>query len=163
MQKTRTESRDTHKSDSISNSKNLNISILIDLSDRIDPEKYPNPSMQYYQRDLEYIKAIKTGFINHIKGKKVMQLNDQMQIFFNPEPSDFKINDFAKQLKVSFDKSTSKENIKLVDENIHRFRKKSINRLLMTNNMSVRTFGDFSKIRSMTIVSKINTETFCSF
>ncbi len=107
---------DTHKSDSISNSKNLNISILIDLSDRIDPEKYPNPSMQYYQRDLEYIKAIKTGFINHIKGKKVMQLNDQMQIFFNPEPSDFKINDFAKQLKVSFDKNTSKENIKLVDE-----------------------------------------------
>lgn len=106
----------TENSDSISNSKNLNISILIDLSDRIDPEKYPNPSMQYYQRDLEYIKAIKTGFIEHVKSKKVMQLNDQMQIFFNPEPSDSKINDFAKQLQVSFDKSTSRENINLVDE-----------------------------------------------
>ena len=102
--------------DSISNNKNLNISILIDLSDRIDPEKYPNPSMEYYQRDLEYIKAIKTGFIEHVKSKKVIQLNDQMQIFFNPEPSSPEINDFAKQLKVSFDKNTSKENIKLVDE-----------------------------------------------
>jgi len=102
--------------DSITNNKNLNISILIDLSDRIDPEKYPNPSMEFYQRDLEYIKAIKTGFIDHVKSKKVIQLNDQMQIFFNPEPSDPEINDFAKQLKVSFDKNTSKENIKHVDE-----------------------------------------------
>ncbi|MPS74218.1 MAG: hypothetical protein E2590_13880 [Chryseobacterium sp.] len=102
--------------DSISNDKNLNISILIDLSDRIDPEKYPNPSMEYYQRDLEYIKAIKTAFIDHIKNKKVIQLDDQMQIFFNPEPSGSEINDFAKQLKVSFDKNTSKENIKIVDE-----------------------------------------------
>ena len=102
--------------DSISNNKNLNISILIDLSDRIDPKKYPNPSMEFYQRDLEYIKAIKTGFIDHVKSKKVIQLDDQMQIFFNPEPLDAQINDLAKQLKVSFDKNTSKENIKLVDE-----------------------------------------------
>jgi hypothetical protein len=102
--------------DSISDSKNLNISILIDLSDRIDQEKYPNQSMEYYQRDLEYIKTIKTGFIDYVKGKKVIQLNDQMQIFFNPEPSDPEINNLAKQLKVSFDKTTSKENIKLVDE-----------------------------------------------
>ncbi|WDF46475.1 hypothetical protein PQ459_16425 [Chryseobacterium sp. KACC 21268] len=102
--------------DSISSSHNLNLSILIDLSDRIDPEKYPNPSMEYYQRDLEYIKAIKAGFIDHVKSKKVIQLNDQMQIFFNPEPSNPEINELAKQLKVSFDKNTSKENIKLVDE-----------------------------------------------
>lgn len=106
----------TGNNDSIANKKNLNISILIDLSDRIDPEKYPNHSMEYYQRDLEYIKAIKTGFIDHIKSKKVIQLDDQMQIFFNPEPSDPEVNDLAKQLKVSFDKNTSKENIKVVDE-----------------------------------------------
>lgn len=107
---------DRKTNDSIANSKNLNISILIDLSDRIDPEKYPNPSMEYYQRDLEYIKTIKSGFIDHVKGKKVIQLNDQMQIFFNPEPSDPEINELAKQLKVSFDKNTSKENIRLVEE-----------------------------------------------
>lgn len=102
----------------ISNSsKNLNVSILIDLSDRIDPEKYPNPTMEYFQRDAEYIKSIEKGFLDHIKSKKVIQLNDQMQVFFNPEPSDPKMNELTKELKVSFDKNTTKENISLVEKN----------------------------------------------
>ncbi|MDQ1804421.1 hypothetical protein RAH57_10500 [Chryseobacterium sp. CKR4-1] len=96
-------------------SKNLNISVLIDLSDRIDPEKNPNPTMEYFQRDVEYIKAIDKGFLDHIKAKKVIQLDDQMQFFFNPEPSDPKMNDLTKQLKVSFDKNTTKDNISLVE------------------------------------------------
>jgi hypothetical protein len=76
--------------------KNLNVSILIDLSDRIDPEKNANPTMEYFQRDTEYIKAIDKGFLDHIKSKKVIQLDDQMQVFFNPEPSDPQMNDFTK-------------------------------------------------------------------
>lgn len=99
----------------IANSTNLNISFLLDLSDRIDPKKYPSPTMQYYQRDIEYIKSIKKGFINHIKQKKIIQLNDQMQVFFDPEPQYPLINKLSQQLKVSFDKNTSKENIKNVD------------------------------------------------
>ncbi len=88
---------------------NINISILIDLSDRIDPSTNPNPTMPYFQRDTEYIKAIEKGFLNHIKSKKIITYDDQMQVFFNPEPSDPKINNFTKELKVSFDKNTSKE------------------------------------------------------
>jgi len=94
--------------------KNLNVSVLIDLSDRIDPQKNPNPTMEYFQRDTEYIKAIEKGFLDHIKSKKVIQLNDQMQVFFNPEPLDPKMNELTKELKVSFDKNTTKENINLV-------------------------------------------------
>jgi hypothetical protein len=96
-------------------SKNLNISVLIDLSDRIDPEKNPNSTMEYFQRDIEYIKAIDKGFLEHVKSKRVIQLNDQMQVFFNPEPADPKTNDLTKQLKVSFDKNTTKENINFVE------------------------------------------------
>lgn len=96
--------------------KNLNVSILIDLSDRIDPEKNPNPTMEYFQRDTEYIKAIEKGFLDHIKSKKVIQLNDKMQVFFNPEPLDSKMNELTKELKVSFDKNTTKENISLVEK-----------------------------------------------
>lgn len=99
-----------------SDSKNINISVLIDLSDRIDPEKNPNPTMEYFQRDIKYIKAIDKGFLDHIKSKKVIQLNDQMQVFFNPEPSDPKMNEFTKELKVSFDKNTTKDNIDLVEK-----------------------------------------------
>ncbi|MCW3160769.1 hypothetical protein [Chryseobacterium oryctis] len=98
-----------------SNTKNLNVSILIDLSDRIDPEKNPNPTMEYFQRDIEYIKAVNKGFLNHIKTKKVIQLDDQMQVFFNPEPSNPKTNELTKELKVSFDKNTTKDNIDLVE------------------------------------------------
>lgn len=88
---------------------NINVSILIDLSDRIDPTINPNPTMPYFQRDTEYIKAIEKGFLNHMKSKKIITYEDQMQVFFNPEPSDPKINEFTKELKVSFDKNTSKE------------------------------------------------------
>ena len=95
---------------------NLNISFLLDLSDRINPKKYPNAAMEYYQRDIEYIKSIKKAFINHIKQKKIIQLNDQMQVFFDPAPQDPLINKLSQQLKVSFDKKTSKENIVNVDK-----------------------------------------------
>lgn len=97
-------------------SNNINISILIDLSDRIDTVANPNPTMEYYQRDTEYIKAIEKGFINHIKSKKIITYDDQMQVFFNPEPSDPKINDFTKELKVSFNKDIQRSYFDSVDK-----------------------------------------------
>ncbi|PQA90068.1 hypothetical protein B0A69_21180 [Chryseobacterium shigense] len=95
---------------------NINVSILIDLSDRIDPNTNPNPTMEYFQRDIEYIKAIEKGFLNHIKTKRIITYNDQMQVFFNPEPSDPKVNDFTKELKVSFDQNTSKAYFNTVEK-----------------------------------------------
>lgn len=97
-------------------SNNINVSILIDLSDRIDPKTNPNPTMEYFQRDVEYIKSIEKGFLDHIKSKKIITYDDQMQVFFNPEPSDSKINQFTKDLKVSFNKNTSKEYFASVDK-----------------------------------------------
>ncbi|KFF09342.1 hypothetical protein [Chryseobacterium luteum] len=101
---------------SIIDSNNINVSILIDLSDRIDPKTNPNASMEYYQRDTEYIKSIEKGFLNHIKTKRIITYNDQMQVFFNPEPSDPKINGFTKELKVSFDQNTNKAYFNTVEK-----------------------------------------------
>lgn len=104
------ENTEGNKTDTVvADPSNINVSILIDLSDRIDPTTNPNPTMPYFQRDIEYIKAIEKGFLNHMKSKKIITYEDQMQVFFNPEPSDPKINEFTKELKVSFDKNTSKE------------------------------------------------------
>ncbi|WP_343660680.1 hypothetical protein [Chryseobacterium sp.] len=97
-------------------SNNINVSILIDLSDRIDPTVHPNPTMEYYQRDMEYIKAIEKGFLNHIKSKRIITYDDQMQVFFNPEPSDPKMNELTKELKVSFNKDTQKSYFNSVDK-----------------------------------------------
>jgi hypothetical protein len=109
--------QDDNKKDSVVvDSNNINVSILIDLSDRIDSTKNPNPTMQYFQRDTEYIKAIEKGVLNHIKSKRIITYDDQMQVFFNPEPLDPKMNQFTKDLKVSFDKNTAKDYFSSVEK-----------------------------------------------
>jgi len=97
-------------------SNNINLSILIDLSDRIDPKTNPNPTMEYFQRDMEYIRAIEMGFLDHIKSKKIITYDDQMQVFFNPEPLDPKMNELTKELKVSFNKNTQRNYFDSVDK-----------------------------------------------
>jgi hypothetical protein len=80
-------------------STNLNISILLDLSDRIDTVKYSNPSMQFYRRDVGYLKSIAEAFVNQIKHKKSRHLDDKIQLYFDPEPLNPKINDLSNKLK----------------------------------------------------------------
>jgi hypothetical protein len=78
---------------------NLNISILLDLSDRIDTIKYNNPSMQFYKRDVGYLKSVAEGFSNNISHKKSRHLDDKIQLYFDPEPLNPEINDLSNQLK----------------------------------------------------------------
>lgn len=78
---------------------NLNISILLDLSDRIDTVKYNNPSMQFYRRDVGYLKSVAEAFANEIKYKKSRHLDDKIQLYFDPEPLNPKINNLSNQLK----------------------------------------------------------------
>ncbi|WP_374465332.1 hypothetical protein [Chryseobacterium sp.] len=115
--KNKDDGTNTGKIDSaVADPNNINVSILIDLSDRIDPNTNPNPTMEYYQRDTEYIKAIEKGFLNHIKSKRIITYDDQMQVFFNPEPSDSKMNVLTKELKVSFNKDTPRNYFDSVDK-----------------------------------------------
>jgi hypothetical protein len=86
---------------------NYNISILIDLSDRISLKKNPNLTMEYYQRDLGYIKSVSEAFTQHLKEKRIRQIDDKMQLFFNPEPLDPKINSISKDLKIAIDKNNA--------------------------------------------------------
>lgn len=85
---------------------------MLDLSDRIDPKK--NPGL--YQRDLQHIKSVEKAFINHVKGKKILLLKDQMQIFFDPIPKMSNIDQLGQQLKVDFNQKTSKKYFVNVDK-----------------------------------------------
>jgi hypothetical protein len=87
-------------------SDNLNISIFLDLSDRINIKKYPSPTMEYFQRDIGYINSIAESFEKHVKSKKVIHIDDRMQIFFDPNPLDNNINSISNSLKVNFDKKS---------------------------------------------------------
>jgi hypothetical protein len=86
---------------------NYNISILLDLSDRISVKKNPNPTMEYYQRDLGYIKSISEAFTQHLMSKRIRQIDDKMQLFFNPEPLDPEINSISKKLRITIDKNNA--------------------------------------------------------
>ena len=85
---------------------NLNISFLLDLSDRINPKKYPNESMEFYQRDVAYIQSVSEAFDVHLRSKKVRQMNDRIQLYFDPEPLNKNINKISNQLKYHITRET---------------------------------------------------------
>jgi hypothetical protein len=87
--------------------KNLNISILLDLSDRIEESKTK-------EKDSAYLSSLSKAFVNHVKSKKVIMLEDKMQLFFNPEPTDTNVNEIAKKMILSFSKESSKKTLNSV-------------------------------------------------
>ena len=89
----------------------LNISILLDLSDRINPNLHPNKTMEFYKRDIGYIKSIAQSFEIHIRNKKTRQINDKIQLFIDPEPEEKELNNKIKELKISFDRNNAKRNL----------------------------------------------------
>lgn len=86
--------------------KNLNLSIFLDLSDRIDPNKYPNQTLEIYQRDLGYIKTLGEVFQEHLNNTRISGMDETMQLFFEPEPNASEINELANKMKLVFNKST---------------------------------------------------------
>jgi len=84
---------------------NLNISFLLDLSDRIDPNKYPNATMEFYLRDVAYIKSVADIFIKHLQNKKVRRMNDKIQLYFDPEPKSQNINALSQSLRYEINRS----------------------------------------------------------
>lgn len=80
---------------------NLNISILLDLSDRIDLPRQQS-------KDSSYILSLAKEFNNHISKKKLGLLYDKIEVFFDPAPVNPKINELADNLKINYVKGVSK-------------------------------------------------------
>jgi hypothetical protein len=87
---------------------NLNISLLLDLSDRIDPEINPNQA----KRDQEAILSVVEYFKNHVKNKSALTLKDKMRVIFHPPPESDNIPELVESLSVNFEeKDINKEKI----------------------------------------------------
>jgi len=84
---------------------NLNISVLLDLSDRIEEPKT-------ISKDVAYLSSLASAFLQHINTKKSVLLEDHIQLFFNPEPTSGEINEIAENLNIHFNKDSSVELIK---------------------------------------------------
>jgi len=80
-----------------STSKQYNINILWDLSDRIDPTINP-ASPQHSERDIEIIKSVTGIFKKDMEKKGAYKAKSKMRIFFTPTPSDPAINTIARNL-----------------------------------------------------------------
>ncbi|MCP9201343.1 hypothetical protein MKO06_15645 [Gramella sp. GC03-9] len=114
---------------------NLNISFLLDLSDRIDPNKYPNDAMAYYKRDAAYIKSVAGAFRNHLNSKKIRQINEKIQVFFEPEPSNPEINEISEKLKFNFSRhNISKDLLETFDHNYRTYPTQIYNLAIEDNN-----------------------------
>ena len=100
---------ESHTVKSSKSESNLNISILLDLSDRINPEKYPNPAMEFYQRDLGYIHSIVESFEWHLRNKRTIKINDHIQLYIDPEPSDSNLNKKINTLNMTFTMDNAKK------------------------------------------------------
>ena len=96
-------------------STNLNISILLDLSDRIDTIKYSNPSMEYYRRDVGYLISVAKTFSDITSNKLTRKLNDKIQLYFDPEPMSSEINDLSNKLKFNITKDKGNGTLEYLD------------------------------------------------
>jgi len=88
--------------------KQLNITILLDLSDRIEPTKYPaNP--QHFERDISIVNYFTEYFKKDMEKRGVFKSKGKLKVVFSPRPKDSEINDIASKLKVNLENKNSKE------------------------------------------------------
>lgn len=85
--------------------KPLNISIYLDLSDRL--ERKMSPSQK--DRDIEIIKHITEIVKNHAVNQKILPCKDRIKVFFYPSPEDADIARIANDLEMDLGKAQPAE------------------------------------------------------
>jgi hypothetical protein len=81
--------------------KQLNISVLIDLSNRIDPSK-SNKQPDQAQRDISIINVLTSAIKKNIVAHGTFRSNARINVYFHPEPNDKRIQDIADKLSVTW-------------------------------------------------------------
>ena len=88
--------------------KQVNLSILLDLSDRINPEM--NPDMpQHFEKDSALISYITDFFRNQMPTQGAFAARGKMRVIFSPNPPDPGISNAAEKLNVDLSKMNSSE------------------------------------------------------
>lgn len=101
--------------------KQLNISILLDLSDRIDPQKYP-ATPEHFQRDIENIKYVAEVFKSNMERLGAYKAKGKIRIFFSPPPANTKIDSIASKLNIDCSKMDNKGKKEVYDSVIALFK-----------------------------------------
>ena len=95
--------------------KQLNISILLDLSDRISPTKHPaTPS--HMDRDITIINSIVEYFRHDMGERGTFDANGRIQVYMEPAPTIPNIDQLQRQLSVDCSKMDVKQKKVVYDE-----------------------------------------------
>ncbi|MGK0137563.1 MAG: hypothetical protein ACI9DJ_001010 [Algoriphagus sp.] len=112
--------------------KQLNITILLDLSDRIEPTKYPTKP-EHFQRDIEIVNYFTEIFKKDMEQRGAFMAKGKMKVIFSPRPEDQEINQVATELSVDLSTANNKEKKHFFDnvssnfkENLERIYTKTI-------------------------------------
>lgn len=92
----------------------LNVSILLDLSDRIG---YSNQK----ESDLKHVLHIAEIFQNHVLHKPSNRLEDHVQVFFEPDPHPGNTDTVAAQLKFDITRNSTKETMISIEKKYREF------------------------------------------
>jgi hypothetical protein len=97
--------------------KQLNITILLDLSDRIDPSVSPaNPS--HFERDIEAVKCITAFFAEDMRTRRAILLNGKIKVIMSPPPQIPNINRYAQNLTIDLTSIKSADEKKRVRDSL---------------------------------------------
>lgn len=105
-------------------SKQINISILWDLSDRINPKIHKEiPSNA--EKDIAIIKYFSDFLKSDMDKRGAFLSKGKLKVFFSPNPSDFNINNLASKLDVDLSNKDVKQKKHLYDSITNNFEQTS--------------------------------------
>ena len=93
------------KTTTVQSKKPLNISIYLDLSDRLERQMTPSQM----ERDIEIVKYLTEIVKNHAVSQKILPSKDRIKVFFYPTPNDSKISLLSQDLEMDLSKAQPAE------------------------------------------------------
>lgn len=117
------------KSKAIEIDKQLNLTILLDLSDRIEPTKYPTGNIEHFERDIELVSYFAELFKKDMEKKGAFKAKGKMKVIFSPRPQDSDLNQIASKLSVDLSKSNSPKDKKVIFDNVSTDFRKNLSKI----------------------------------
>lgn len=86
----------------------LNITILLDLSDRIDVKKYPEKP-EHFERDIANIKYVTEMFVHDMEKRGTFMAKGKLKVVFSPKIQDPNVNLYAQKLNIDLSAMDNKQ------------------------------------------------------
>jgi hypothetical protein len=92
----------------------LNITLLLDLSDRIDPKKNPEKP-EHYKRDISIVQHFSELFVKDMEKRGTYMAKGKIKVIFSPKPQDPNVNLYAEKLSVDLSQMDIKQKKEIHD------------------------------------------------